>query len=211
MTHQPDLTRDIKQLKLLVFSDKPETVLPTLSERFPDLAVATCTDFDGLPQAIDRERPNILLSYKFRRTPFPRAAAVESSSIRWVHNSGIGIDHYIPWNPKKVAITISKGNQGEVMGQYTLCRMLMFAMKVPTMMRHQRAHHWERIGQTVLTGRTHVIVGFGMIGREMARLGCGWSASAAAAPRIIPPTSSMASTASATHLPRATSSPSCCR
>lgn len=170
MPHQPDLPRELAALKLLVFYDKPETVLPTLSEKFPGLDVAVCTNFDGLAEAIDREQPNVLLAYKFRRTPFPRAAAVESPSIKWLHNSGIGVDHFMPWDPGKITLTISKSNQGEVMGQFTMCRILMFAMRVPTMLTHQRAHKWERIGQQVVTGKTHTIVGFGMIGREMARL-----------------------------------------
>lgn len=170
MPNQPDLPREIGDLKLLVFYDKPETVLPTLEERFPGLDVAVCEDFDGLQAAIDREQPNILLSYKFRRTPFPRAAAVESPSIKWLHNSGIGVDHYMPWDPSRLTLTISKSNQGAVMGQYTMCRILLFAMQVPTLLKHQKIHHWERIGQRLVTGLTHVIVGYGMIGKEMARL-----------------------------------------
>src|SRR3546814_13249991 len=58
----------------------------------------------------------------------------------------------------------------EIMSQYVIGRVLMFAQRVPEVMESQRYHRWTRVPQQVVTGKTHVVLGFGRIGKASGRL-----------------------------------------
>src|SRR3546814_16242311 len=58
----------------------------------------------------------------------------------------------------------------EIMSQYVIGRVLMFAQRVPEVMESQRYHRWTRVPQQVVTGKTHVVLGFGRIGKAIGRL-----------------------------------------
>jgi len=48
--------------------------------------------------------------------------------------------------------------------------MLYFAKRMPRVLADQRRHHWERFALDTLPGKTLGVVGFGQVGRTIARL-----------------------------------------
>src|SRR5262249_33797196 len=129
--------------KLLLHHDKPEVVLDMLRRHLPDFVIACCTDYAGLPLALEREAPDILYSVRFAGTPgFPRAAILACASLRWVSVGGSGTDHLAPWDPARLTVTNAAGVGAETMAQYAIAAILHFSLGLPDFAIRQREHHW---------------------------------------------------------------------
>ncbi len=165
----PDLPRDIEALRLVLMDAEAAEFGALIQSRFPKLAITQVDTYGGLSDALDAADPNLFLGRKIGRSePFPRERILAAPSLRWVHVTSIGADHYLPWDPAKVTVTVSKVNQGDIMSQYALARMLYFGMGMHAQLKNQAARVWDRQPQHPLTGQTHVVVGFGTIGRAIA-------------------------------------------
>ncbi|MEX2643079.1 MAG: D-2-hydroxyacid dehydrogenase [Acetobacterales bacterium] len=166
-----DLPRDLDDLRLLLMDVEAEAFGDLIQSRFPRLSMRRIDNYADLPGALEELRPNIFLGRKItsgNQHPYPRGIILGSPDIRWIHVTSMGCDHYLPWDPEKVTLTVSKLNQDDIMSQYVLARMLYFGMGMHRMLKNQAARVWDRQPQHPLTGKTHVVVGFGVIGRAIA-------------------------------------------
>ena len=112
-------------------------------------------------------------------TSFPPAKLPGGSRLRWVQFHKAGIDH-VPGTPlwdAEVALTTASGVHAVTIAEYTVGLMLAMARRLPEVVDLQRRREMPPPGmaQPMLLGRelrgaTAVIVGYGAIGREVARL-----------------------------------------
>jgi len=157
--------------KLLLHHDKPEVVLDMLRRHLPDFVIDCCTDYAGLPQALEREAPDILYSVRFAGTPgFPRAAILACASLRWVSVGGSGTDHLAPWDPARLTVTNAAGVGAETMAQYAIAAILHFSLGLPDFAIRQREHHWVAGKVASVRGLTLAILGLGCTGQAVAPL-----------------------------------------
>jgi phosphoglycerate dehydrogenase-like enzyme len=100
-------------------------------------------------------------------------------SLKWVQSHYAGVDNllYAPFLKDKteVVITSTVGIHATNIAEYVLGMFLRFGHKMPQMMKAQAAREWseerfERFLPLELRGSTVGIVGYGAIGREIARL-----------------------------------------
>ena len=101
----------------------------------------------------------------------------QAPHLRWVHSHWAGIEAFIdtPLWAGDVILTTTSGIHAPNIGQYVLAQMLAWANRVPRWLRAQRDGHWppgrrETFMATELAGQTLGIIGYGSIGREVARL-----------------------------------------
>jgi phosphoglycerate dehydrogenase-like enzyme len=98
-------------------------------------------------------------------------------NLRWVHSHWAGVDRLVdgPLWDSDVIITNASGIHAPNMGQYALAQILAWANRIPAWIRQQQTGQWparrrEAFTADELSGRTLGIIGYGSIGREVARL-----------------------------------------
>ena len=97
--------------------------------------------------------------------------------LKWVQLHSAGINHLTdhPILRSDILITTSSGIHATPIGEFAITMMLALARKVPLMVRKQDRAEWPKrkwnlfLG-TELRGKTLGVVGYGSIGREVARI-----------------------------------------
>lgn len=99
-------------------------------------------------------------------------------NLTWAQSSLAGVESLVKSDlahKPGLALTSASGTMVEMMGEYTLMAMLMLAHKIPEVIQLQRKKEWgnylsKSLQPLDLRGRTVGIVGYGSIGREIARV-----------------------------------------
>ncbi|MCA9872497.1 MAG: D-2-hydroxyacid dehydrogenase [Ardenticatenaceae bacterium] len=98
-------------------------------------------------------------------------------NLRWIQTHYAGVENLkdtAVWD-SDILITTASGIHAPNMAQYALTQILVWANRVPTWFRQQASgkwpgNRWEKFLPDELRGQTLGIVGYGSIGRELARL-----------------------------------------
>jgi phosphoglycerate dehydrogenase-like enzyme len=101
----------------------------------------------------------------------------QAPNLRWVQTHSAGINRLMDtavWN-SDIAITSSSGIHAPNMAQYALTQILSWAHRTPNWFKYQKLgkwpqNRWDKFVPDELHGRTLGILGYGSIGREIARL-----------------------------------------
>lgn len=94
--------------------------------------------------------------------------------LRWLQTGSAGVDHLAgdpPWN-KGIVVTNGRGVFAVPIGEYVTAAVLRINQPVGRWATDQAAHRWPMDDEPVASvarGRTAVLVGYGSIGREVAR------------------------------------------
>lgn len=111
--------------------------------------------------------------YALNDVPDPHQAP----NLRWVQAHWAGVDSLVdtPIWDSDILITSASGVHVPNMAQYAFAQILAWANRVPTWLKYQRrgewpSQRWEKFLPDELRGRTLGILGYGSIGREIARL-----------------------------------------
>jgi len=129
------------------------------------------------PQAMQPclSEAEVLLSH-FRQTGFDPALAPR---LRWIHLTSASVDQLLgqPIIEAQVVFTNCSGIHAVPIAEYVLASMLAFARHFPELFAQQQQRHWAAPGEVYaglagreLRGETLGIIGYGSIGREVARL-----------------------------------------
>jgi len=126
------------------------------------------------PHVPDRVWAEAEILYTLRA--FPKVE--QAPRLRWIQLHTAGVDHAIKEpiiQAQDVDVTTTSGIHAPVIAEYCLLGMLAFEFKLPTLLTHQAKGEWAENRQEVfaprgLRGQTLGIVGYGAIGRELARL-----------------------------------------
>jgi glyoxylate/hydroxypyruvate reductase A len=92
--------------------------------------------------------------------------------LRWVQNSGAGVDHLLanPELPPHLPISRADGAFGFWMARYVAGHLLAEAQRLDPCAEAQRAGRWDpSILPKDLTGQPALVLGFGRIGRQIGR------------------------------------------
>jgi phosphoglycerate dehydrogenase-like enzyme len=128
------------------------------------------------PKVPDRVWSKTEILYTMRQMPEPEKAP----RLRWMqlHFAGMDgvLDHPL-MQVKKLDITSVSGIHASQIAEYCIMMMLAFNYRLPTMLKFQQQSIWktrddrrEIFSNYELRGQTLGIVGYGSIGRELARL-----------------------------------------
>lgn len=99
----------------------------------------------------------------------------EAPNLRWVHIPFAGVDPVLDapiLKEKQVVTTSSSGVMISQMGEYAVMALLMLGHKMPEIIRAQQERKWlesKSLAPVELRGSTVGIVGYGSVGREVAR------------------------------------------
>lgn len=100
-----------------------------------------------------------------------------SPGLRWIQLHTAGVDHLVDkdvWQ-RDLLITTASGIHTPNIAQYVFAQLLAWANRVPDWLRHQARKEWptnrgQKFVPAELRGQTMGILGYGSLGREIARL-----------------------------------------
>lgn len=150
-----------------------DELIAKLREISPQLSftVIPASKIDDIPKDV-WERVEVL--YTNRVIPSPEQAP----TLRWVQFHWAGVDHALDEpllrKPGLAATTLS-GAAASQIAEYVVTMILTLGHRLPDMMAHQKnadwpRDRWERFSPLELRNSTVGIVGYGSIGRQVARL-----------------------------------------
>jgi phosphoglycerate dehydrogenase-like enzyme len=97
--------------------------------------------------------------------------------LKWLQAHSAGVDYLADtplWQNDEIIVTSLNGIHAVPMAEHALAMMLAFRWKLPAMLAYQRQgtwveNRWEAFAGPELRGQTIGIVGYGAVGREVAR------------------------------------------
>lgn len=166
-----DAKPKIEILSTISLTEEQIKQIQSLDERVK-LDVYKSKDASKLSEEIWRKTEVLLTSGAY----LPPVEKVPN--LRWIQSSWAGVETLID-NPllqeKNISITNASGAAISQMGEYVIMMLLMLGHKMPQMIRAQSEKRWVEdkhisLMPKELRGSTVGIVGYGSIGREIARL-----------------------------------------
>jgi D-2-hydroxyacid dehydrogenase (NADP+) len=151
---------------------RPQPVISqTLRERWPAMTVVHLPDYDELPAELPDT--DIFVGYSLRADQL-----VHAKKLKWIHSTAAGVAQlmYPELRDSGILVTNPSGIFSPPMAEHTMGLLIALARNFPDSVRHQDRCHW---GQqdiwdkpqhlTELSGQVLLIIGFGSIGRELAK------------------------------------------
>ncbi len=150
------------------------TVLVITQEDDPQL-----TMLQGVPHLVGRElsaftaalnQPVVILNWSGSKKIL-RDVFTACKDVRWVHSRSAGLDSTLfpELVNSTVPLTNGSGVFSQSLGEFSLAAILYFAKDFRRMIRNQVAGVWEQFDVEEIDGQTVGIVGYGDIGRAVAR------------------------------------------
>jgi len=162
----------MEKINVLVTMPFPDELIQRLADVSPDLSItrreaSAAEDTRDIIGEMD-----VLYGWQ----GFPQPA--DAPRLRWVQLHSAGIDHLLDhplYAQTEVMFTTTSGIHTIQMAEYVFAMILALAHRVPLMVEDQKAMNWSdnRWGRYVtneLYGSSIGIVGYGSIGRQIARL-----------------------------------------
>src|SRR5579871_2076297 len=142
-----------------------------LRKRWPEMRVLHLPDYDALPPELPDT--DIFVGYSLRAEQLKHA-----KKLKWIHSTAAGVAQlmYPELRESGVLVTNPRGVFSVPMAEHTLGLMIAMARNYPDSVRFQDKSTWgqqqlwdlpQRLGE--LSGKTVLIVGFGSIGKELAK------------------------------------------
>jgi phosphoglycerate dehydrogenase-like enzyme len=142
-----------------------------MRRRWPGMRVVHLTDYEALPPELPDT--DIFVGYSLR----PHQLA-EAKKLKWIHSTAAGVAQlmYPELRDSGIVVTNPSGIFSVPMAEHTMGLLLALARNFPDSVRYQDKRQWgqqvlwempQRL--TELNGQLLLIVGFGSIGRELAR------------------------------------------
>lgn len=93
-------------------------------------------------------------------------------NLRWIHSTMTGIDHLLcpqVIGNDNIQLTSSKGVHSKAIAEFVMALMMALIKRIPEHIYLQQKRKWQVLEADELTGKTVGIIGFGGIGREIAK------------------------------------------
>jgi phosphoglycerate dehydrogenase-like enzyme len=154
-------------LNLLVISPPGLPHLRML-DRITDAAITVSSDPVELRKAAPEAE--VLLNCTGSGAPV-EAIWPELHRLRWVHSLAAGVENQIftEFRESEIPLTNAAGVYAESLGEFALAAILYFAKDLPRMIAAKQQRRWDPFDVEMITGRTLSIIGYGGIGRAVAR------------------------------------------
>jgi phosphoglycerate dehydrogenase-like enzyme len=151
---------------------RPQPVMPdTIRARWPEMRVVHLPDYDHLPEELPDT--DIFVGYSLRAEQLTHA-----KKLKWIHSTAAGVAQlmYPELRDSGIVVTNPSGIFSPPMAEHTMGLLLALARNFPDSVRHQDRSHWGQQDMwdlpqhfTELSGKVLLILGFGSIGRELAK------------------------------------------
>jgi D-2-hydroxyacid dehydrogenase (NADP+) len=149
---------------------RAQPIMPeTIRRRWPEMRVVHLPDYDRLPQELPDA--DIFIGSSLRPEQFSYAR-----KLKWVHSTAAGVSQlmYPELRNSGVLLTNPSGIFSAPMAEHTMGLMVALARNFPDSVRYQDRAQWgqQQISDHLLTELNEkllLIVGYGSIGRELAR------------------------------------------
>ncbi len=156
-------------MKLLIIGSWNEDQLGEIKKTFPQVQfVAT-----GVPDEILREISDAEIVFG----GVTREAFLAAKRLKWIQNSGAGVDRLAPiaeLAESDVIVTNTRGAHAATIAEHTFGLLISLTRNLPQCFQAQRDHNWHvRFDKPMvgLTGLTLGMVGLGNIGSAIAKRG----------------------------------------
>jgi D-2-hydroxyacid dehydrogenase (NADP+) len=149
----------------------PAALARAIGERWPQLQVVHLPDYQGLSEQL--ADTHIFVGASLRAEQFRRARR-----LAWIHSTAAGVSQlmYPELRQSGVMVTNPRGIFSVPMAEHTMGLMLALARNFPDAVRYQdrgswaQQELWDRPQQlSELQGKLLLVVGYGSIGRELAK------------------------------------------
>src|ERR1700749_4475609 len=153
--------------KILIIDPHAEIYGDRLRAEFPTLQFVLAHNAGEL--AADLADIDVLISFAIELTD---AFYQRATGLRWVQCLATGVDHVLrcPSLKPQTLLTSGRGIHGAPMRETIVFLMMGVAREARRLAQAQKAHLWDRQFWSLLTGKTAVIVGVGVIGIATAKL-----------------------------------------
>jgi phosphoglycerate dehydrogenase-like enzyme len=142
-----------------------------IRRRWPEMRVLHLPNYDRLPEELPDT--DIFLGYSLR----PKQLQ-DAKKLKWIHSTAAGVAQlmYPELRDSGILVTNPSGIFSVPMAEHTMGLLLALARNFPDSVRQQDQSHWSQQELwdkpqhlTELNGQVLLIVGYGSIGRELAR------------------------------------------
>src|SRR6202048_2201120 len=151
---------------------RPQPVLPeALRRRWPEMRVVHLPDYDRLPEELPDT--DIFVGYSLRVEQLK-----DAKKLKWIHSTAAGVAQlmYPELRDSGIMVTNPSGIFSVPMAEHTMGLLLGLARNFPDSVRGQdrakgaQQEIWDKPQHlTELNGKVLLIVGYGSIGREVAK------------------------------------------
>jgi len=151
---------------------RPKPLMPeAIRRRWPGMRVLHLTNYDLLPPELPDT--DIFVGYSLRPQQLQ-----DAKKLKWLHSTAAGVSQlmYRELRDSGILVTNPRGAFSVPMAEHTMGLLLALARNFPDSLRHQDRSHWSQQDLwdkpqhlTELNGQILLIVGYGSIGRELAR------------------------------------------
>src|SRR5436309_2769250 len=142
-----------------------------IRKRWPGMRVVHLPDYDQLPQELPDT--DIFVGYSLRAKQLK-----DAKKIKWLHSTATGVAQlmYPELRDSGIVVTNPSGIFASPIAEHAIGLMVALSRNFRDSVRHQDNNHWgqqdlwdkpQRL--TELNGQILLIVGYGSIGRELAR------------------------------------------
>ncbi len=142
-----------------------------IRKRWPEMRILHLPNYDGLPKELPDT--DIFVGYSLRAEQLKAA-----SKLKWIHSTAAGVAQlvYPELRDSGILVTNPSGIFSVPMAEHTMGLLLALARNFPDSVRHQDHAHWSQQELwdkpqhlTEINGKVLLIVGYGSIGREVAK------------------------------------------
>jgi D-2-hydroxyacid dehydrogenase (NADP+) len=151
---------------------RPQPVMAeTIRHRWPEMRVVHLPDYDRLPEELPDT--DIFIGYSLRAQQLG-----DAKKLKWIHSTAAGVAQlmYPELRDSGILVTNPSGIFSVPMAEHVMGLLLALARNFPDSVRHQDRSNWGQqeiwnLPQqlTELNGQLLLIVGYGSIGRQLAR------------------------------------------
>lgn len=148
-----------------------EEAFPDLRNKYPEIEFIHCANRGDLEKFI--VDADIYMGW------IGREQFLAAENLKWIQSPSSGINYYIAIPElvdSDVLLTSARGTHGACLAESTMAMILAFTRGVRDCVLNQPEHNWGarnvRSKLVELTGSTMGIVGFGMVGRTIAKRAC---------------------------------------
>ncbi|MEM6530090.1 MAG: NAD(P)-dependent oxidoreductase, partial [Chloroflexota bacterium] len=157
------------KIQVLVAIDYADDIVQRLQAISPQLKVER--HFPNVPDRVWKKTEVMVTS-----STFPTRQ--QAPNLKWIQLNSAGMEHatHTPLiADSDIIVTSTSGIHATPMAEYTLGMMLAWEYRLPAMLRDQQQSLWRNNRGDIyaprhLRGQTLGIIGYGSIGREIARL-----------------------------------------
>jgi phosphoglycerate dehydrogenase-like enzyme len=142
-----------------------------ICKRWPEMRVVHLPDYDKLPDELPDT--DIFVGYSLRAKQLR-----DAKKLKWIHSTAAGVAQlmYPELRDSGILVTNPSGIFSVPMAEHTMGLLLALARNFPDCVRQQDRAHWSQQELwdkpqhlTELKGQVLLIVGYGSIGRELAK------------------------------------------